>query len=574
MKRLLAPALALTVAACQRPAAPPAVCPLPATSSGASADADAPAAALVTRLREFERNLPNARLQGLVASGFITHAASVTTAYEVPANTCVSLVALGTGGIRDLDAHLFDPTGDLLVEDLETDAHPTVQLCASSPRRVYHVLDAYEGSGAYVLAALLTDRAGLATVARVLGGHPGVAAGEGGARSEVERRLNELRDGIARRGFLPVGEPTRTDFPAAGAVRVPLIVTPDRCYTVAAVAGGNLRDVDLRLYDPQGELAARDERPSVDATLQLCPPAPGTYAVEVRARGGDGMAVLQSFAADAAALGGSNALWLGERVAWGAQAMALEDVVPAVTRDLAALGYTPTRDAQGNGAVQSLGAGESREITVRAEASKCTAIAAIAGRGVSGVSVEVFDARGDLLARGRRQGAATVSVVCPTSAEELRVAIAAQSGTGSVMLRTLQASAVPAWAEGVDRVAVSDAMADAWTRAPGRWRVEGAPEKLRVGAGARRTREVSRAAGECVRYTASAGRGLPWLSLTLRDERGDRVQSATGEGSAVVVRCGASAERLQVELRSDPVNAAEVDALLTRSTRHENGSAP
>lgn len=565
--------LTLALAACQRPAPAP-VCPVRVTSSGGAARVDEPSPPLVARLREVERQLPapQVRLEGVVSHGYITHAAAVTTPIDVPPNACVSLVALGSTGVRDLDAHLFDPSGDLLVEDIETDSHPTVQLCTSTARRVYHVLEAYEGNGAYLVAAFVSDRAGFAQIARVVGGHPATAAGAGGERSDIERRMNELRDGIARRGFQPSGDPTRADFAAPGALRVPLIVTPDRCYTLAAVADGQVRDADLAVYDPQGELIARDERPAHDAALQLCPPVPVTLSVEVRARAGSGTVVLQSFSADAASLGGANALWLGDRTAWGARADTLEHTAPEVARDLGAMGFAPTTDAAGRGVSHALTPGESRETAVRAEAGRCTAVAAVAGRGVGAVRVEVFDARGDLAARGARHGAATVAVVCPTAVEELRAVVSASVGTGDVMVRSFQNTAAPSWVAGVDRVAVSEAMADAWARADGGWRADGTPEKIRIGAGSRRVRDVERASGECVRWTASAGRGLPWVSLSLRGASGDRVASSSGEGTAVVTRCGSASERLQLEVRTDPAASPEVDAVLSRAVRPEQGA--
>ncbi|MFO0608931.1 MAG: hypothetical protein U0324_37540 [Polyangiales bacterium] len=545
-------------------------CPAPGAAVAAqSASRVAPAEALVARVREVEQQTRGAgvRLAGLVAHGFISHQASVTTAVDVPENGCLALVALGSTGLRDLDAHLFDPAGDLLVEDVETDPHPTVQICTTAARRVYHVLDAYEGNGAFAVAAFVADRAGLAEVARAMGGQAAMAVGTGGERSEIERRMNELRDGIARRGFQPVGGPTRSDFAAAGARRVPVPVTPDRCYTFAAVADGEVRDADLVVYDAAGDAIARDVRDARDATVQLCPPVAATLAVEVRARSGPGVVALQAYQADAASLGGANALWLGERLAWEARAEPLAQTAPAAVARLAAAGYVPGADRLGRGVTAVLGPGESREETVEAPAGRCTAVAAFLGRGVAGARVEVFDARGELVARGPQRGGAAVAVVCPPAAETLRAALTATTGQGEAMVRTFQNAAQPAWIAGVDRVAVSEALADAWARTDGAWRAEGTPEKVRVGAGARRVREVERAAGQCVRWTASAGHGLPWVSVVLRGPGGDRVAAGEGEGTAVVTRCGAAAERLQLEVRTEPSTAPETDAVLSHAVR-------
>jgi hypothetical protein len=145
--------------------------------------------------------------------------------------------------------------------------------------------------------------------------------------------------------------------------------------------------------------------------------------------------------------------------------------------------------------------------------------------------------------------------------------VSAVTGQGEVIVRTFHSAAQPAWIADVDRVAVSESMADAWARAEGQWRADGTPEKVRVGAGARRVRDVERAAGQCVRWTAAAGRGLPWVSVVLRGAGGDRVAAGEGEGTAVVTRCGAAAERLQLEVRTDPPMAPETDAVLSRAVR-------
>jgi hypothetical protein len=560
---------ALCFVACAHTTRTTAVCPV-AVRQGES-DRVAVSPVLTQRLREIEQQVGSqGRLVGVVSHGFITHAAAVTTTLDVPANTCVSLVALGTSGVHDLDAHLYDPGGELLIEDVENDAHPTVQLCATEARRVYHHLEAFEGSGAYLVAVFHTDRQGLAQVGNAVGGRPALAAGGGGERSAIERRMNELRDGIARRGFHPVGDPTRADFPSAGTVRLPYVVTPDHCYTLAAVSDNSIRDVDLAVYDAQGELLARDERPSQDATLQLCPPIAATLSVEVRVREGNGFAVLQGFAADAASLGGANALWLGERVASAARAEPLERAVPATVRELEALGYSPTTDGLGRGTTESLLPSESREVAVRTEASKCLAIAAIAGTGIGSVRVEVFDTRGDLIARGGRGGTTSTAFVCSTAPEDLRAVVSATGGTGQVMVRTFRNNNTPAWIAGVDRVATSEAMGDAWARARVGWRADGTPEKIRIGVGSRRTQELNRAAHECVRVTASAGRGLPWISLTLRTPNGDSVATNTSEGTAVVTRCGATAEHLQAEVRTDPATQPEIDAVVSHAVRNES----
>ncbi len=523
--------------------------------------ADSP---LARRVDEFARQLAPRHVEfaGIASSGFITHGTEVTTGIEVPAGRCLSVVALASAGIRDLDAHLFDPNGELVAEDVETDAHPTVQLCATGSRRVYHVIEAFEGQGAYVVARFVTDRSGLDEVARVVGGHPGTAAGAGGDRSGAERRLNELREGIGRRGFAPSGDATRADFPSAGAQRFPLAVTPDRCYTLAALADGDITDTDLSVYDPAGEEVARDVRPDRDAFVQLCPAAAGTLAVEVRARPGVGAVLLQSFTADAATVGGANTLWLGERTAWGASAVPLAEAETAAARALAAMGYATAAHRQ----ALTLAPGELREVSVTLEPGRCTAVAATAGRGLGRLALELVDRGGDRLARGAFRAGTSVAVVCPTARETLRAVVTAEVGAGEASLTVVPGAAAPAWVAGTDPEAVSEALADGWT-AEGTWTAEGAPEKAHLGTGALRTREIDRAAGRCVRVAVSTGHGMPWVALALRGAGGEQVAAATGEGTAAVTRCGAGAEHLRLEARTDPPGAADTEAVITRWER-------
>jgi hypothetical protein len=563
----------LALTACRRDPPPPNVCPTATTStSGSERSAGPPPESLVGRVREIAGRVERdgVALQGIGSHGFITHQSAVTTAFEVPAGRCLSIVTVGTEGLRDLDAHLFEPGGDLLVEDVETDPHPTVQLCAREARRVYHVLEAYEGQGAYLVASFVSERAGLERVARVVGGHPGVAAGTGGERSDLERRMNEFRDGVARRGFQPSGDPARADFTGTGAMRFPLPVTPDRCYTLAAVAEGEVSNADLSVYDLDGDEIVRDVRPDRDAYAQFCPPAAATLSVEVRAgaNSGAGAVVLQAFAADAAALGGANTLWLGERLSWGASAVALADATPVVVRRLGSLGYAPAAGTPlGRGQTQTFAAGESREFRVATSPGRCMAVAAVGGRGLGRMRVDLYDPSGELVARGARHEAGVVAVACTSNREELRAQVAAEVGSGDATVQVFQNGALPPWASEVDRVAVAGALADAWAMSDTGWQAQGTPEKLRLGAGAVRAREFERPAGRCVRWSVATGGGAPWVALVLRGADGASLATASGEGHTSITRCGGGAERLQVEVRTDPANAPEVDAMLTRRER-------
>jgi hypothetical protein len=524
--------------------------------------------AIARRLEQLRTLLEarGARYEGVAAGGFITHGTAVTTSFDVRAGRCVSIVALSSAGISDLDAHLFAPDGEMLAEDVEEDNHPTVQLCAVEPRRVYHVLEAYAGQGAYVIAAFATDRRGLETVAQAVGGRPGTAASASATASDAERRLTELRDGIARRGFTPSADVQRAPFAAAGALRFPVAVTPDRCYTFAAFAEGAITDADLGVYDADGEEIARDVRPERDAFVQLCPASAGTLALEVRARPGPGVVVVQAFAADAASLGGANTLWLGERTAWGASATPLAQALEATQRGLATQGYTPATRAT----TLTFGSGESREERYNhagAANGACVVVAAVAGRGLGRLGTLVYDASGDLVARGAARGPASVAVVCSHARESLVVRVRAEVGSGEVGYQVFNGPPAPAWANGLERVAVSEALATQLATIQNAWRSEGTPERLRLGARAVRSREFDLPAGTCTRFAVSAGRGLPLVVLALRNPTGGTLLESANDGTATVTRCSSAAEHVRLDATTEPGGAAEFDGVLARYVR-------
>lgn len=550
--------LALVALGCVRT-----VVPAPPTASHVaptSRSDDQPVApALAARLREIADALGprGVRLEDVVARGFIAQGGHVTTGVDVAAGRCVSLVALSTAGVHDLDARLFDPDGDMLVEDVESDAHPTVQLCASEARRVFHVINAYEGQGAFLVARFVTDRRGLDEVARVVGGRPGTAGETGAARGELERRVTELRDGIARRGFQPTGDPTRLSLGEGGSVRAAFPVTPDRCYTFGAFADGELQDVDLRIIDPSGEEVARDVRRERDGVAQLCPTSAVTLSLEAAGVAGRGHVLLQAWSADASMIGGASALWLGERLAWSGSARPLDETIAIGRERVRALGFAPAAGVVDESVTLSSG-----DVVTRTRAlsrGSCTGVLASAGRGAGRVSLDLHADDGALLARGAQGEGGAFAVACGSAATRAQVRVGLESGSGEVRLMTFSATP-PSWLQGIDVATAGEAFAATWQHPSPRWRARAAPERLRVGGGARVARELERPAGRCVRIALVSGRGAA-MSLVARGEQGARIASNVGDASVLLRRCGAEAERIRVEAATEPAMSPETDAL-------------
>jgi hypothetical protein len=531
--------------------------------AGALAEAITPPPLLAQRVEGVVRGAApaGARFMRYVSSGFLTERQSVTHAIELPAG-CASLVAFASPGVGDLDARVYDANGELLVEDLEPDAHPTVQLCAEEPRRVYHGLQAFEGEGAYVLALFSGDRRGMEAIARVVGGRPGTVLSTRTADGEVERRAAELRASVGRRGFVPSMDPVRVSFAEAGAVSVPIQVAADRCYTLGAMVDGASIRGALRVFDGDGVLLAHDVRAERDPVVQLCPTAAGVLRAEVRGTAA-GSALVLAFAADAASFGGANTLWLGERTSVALTPLSVSQRLAALRARWSEGGF----EARGEPVTSAFAQSESRESAVSLEPGRCALVASVAGRGVGRVSLAAFDEQGTLLARGLASDGVALAALCGSSSRErVLVRQRVEVGGGELALWTAPGGSAPSWASGLERPLVSDAITQRFSQESA-WRPTGSPERIRVGAGAARAREIEVSAGSCVRMIAAVAGPTSSLSIVLRGPTGAELARGAGEGSARLTHCVVLPTRARVEVELDDRAASERDALLLRFDR-------
>ena len=492
------------------------------------------------------------RLDRVLSRGFLAPHGQVTSVVDLAAGECVSLVAVGSAAIRDLDAHLYDPSGDLVVEDVEVDAHPTVQLCATAPRRIYHTLEAFDGQGAYAVLLFKSDRAGLDAVARAMGGHPGAATGAAGGDAALERRVSSFRDGIARRGFQGYGDPRPVDLGDVGGMVLPLLVSPDRCYTVAAFADDEASTLSLRVLDGDLDEVASDLLGGRDAALQFCPGAEGPVAVRVERRSGRGAVVLHAFSADAAGVGGEGALWLGVRRGMGDQQTVREMSAAMSARLSAAQVVAPQM-----GAVATpvpLQPGEVRAQAMAVPAGHCALALAGGAPRVARVHLEAVEEVPARVSTGLQRG--TISAVARCAAAvtlNASLRVMAERGSGPVEMQSM-VFATPVWSSPTALEATSAALAMIGLADVG-LRLAVPPQAVAWSTGGFATLTVDRAAGRCARVGLAVG-GDDAITLTLRDGNGAVLAVDEGFGAAAVRRCGSSAERLSVEARRTTPGAA------------------
>jgi hypothetical protein len=244
--------------------------------------------------------------------GFLPSGNHASYAVRLDAGTCTTLVTLATRNVRDVDAALYTPEGELLAVDSEPNAHPTIQACTETAQDVYYVLQIIEGDGSFVVLPFVGDRDSRQVAARVIGGRPAWVQLTA-ARDGREDPMAALAEGMRKRGFVQA-RPAEQVFLARGErVRAPLPASVGECYTLAAFGDAAGERLSLRVLDARGALLAegRDDARS-HAALQLCAHTPGPYTLEIESAHG-GRITLVAFRADVATAGGDEGLWLGKR---------------------------------------------------------------------------------------------------------------------------------------------------------------------------------------------------------------------------------------------------------------------
>lgn len=208
---------------------------------------------------------------------------------DLPTGACATWVALGGGGLRDLDLRLFDGDGNEVAADAVRGEGGLVHVCpAATPEpgtAPYYVeLRAVEGSGAVVVGAFAS------------------AAGEGEGFAElfegllappvpfvqVEAALGEVRDALRERGMTLEGEPAFQRLVEGRSWRVPLAMDEGRCYVVVARGGEGVTDVDLYLYGARGAEVARDLGQDAAPRVEHCVQRATSATVEVQLFEGQG----------------------------------------------------------------------------------------------------------------------------------------------------------------------------------------------------------------------------------------------------------------------------------------------
>ena len=219
-----------------------------------------------TRLRELGY-IPTS----LGSSGTAREGQTVNVPLGLGTGDCYAVLAVGDGGIQDLDLAVTGNDHHHLIRDVSRESTALVRICADEPRYTAEIR-AYRGGGAFRIEALrLVEPAGQ----RVLGaiGLTRAAYGEWAARASAR--------GLSVRAL------TWGSAAAGESLDVPVTLLAGHCYAFGALPGPELEsgDLDVILKDSAGRLLAADLGPDSSPTVYRCAVTNESLYVSTQLRG-------------------------------------------------------------------------------------------------------------------------------------------------------------------------------------------------------------------------------------------------------------------------------------------------
>jgi hypothetical protein len=403
MKRAAAvlalPTLAVALAACGRPPAPPPNRPAPLAAPKVVPGA--------LEARPLLGDLPvNAARLGagpvaIVASGTMVEGERLGAFVEVPKDACLLAYGRSSPSLEDIDLAAFAEEGNPLAVDEGPDPRPTLLLCPPHPDRVYVAAHAASGEGLCVIAAQLVpkDRApevGHAVGARgALGGPPRTPEAWPGLEDKVRAHRTTIGGSWEEIRRVAVSTDTRV------VSSVSFSIDEGGCTDALLVPDDDVALIDADVLDGDGRLVARAKE-GTTRSVTVCSPIALAGSLQVRPHVGRGLVAVVLAKAKPDTI---KDLLTQPDIAWVAPAKPLDAVRAARNALLAKAGYGGPSSSV-NGQLQL-----ARRMTVPvglATDGSCTRIDVVAGAPLALVDAAVWDDAGSLLGDDEGADGATV----------------------------------------------------------------------------------------------------------------------------------------------------------------------
>ncbi|MFW6052167.1 MAG: hypothetical protein ACODAU_13395 [Myxococcota bacterium] len=216
------------------------------------------------------------------ARGNLTEGRNRDFTVELEGGKCYAILAVGDGGVRDLDLILRDPNGNTLDRDVEEDARPVVRVCPERSGAFTMRVQMRKGEGQFVYAPYTWPRG---------------TRGPFGLSGLIYVRLAEVTALLQNEGYAPSPDytPGKGTLDRAGASAAhALELDGGQCYTVLVVGGQGINDLDTALIE-NGREVATDGTHNAFPSLRHCPESDGRYRLQIRAPKGSGEYFYQVF---------------------------------------------------------------------------------------------------------------------------------------------------------------------------------------------------------------------------------------------------------------------------------------
>jgi len=454
-------------------------------------------------------------------------------ALDLPTDRCTTMIAIGGGRMRELDARLFDGEGAELAQDAIDGEGALLHVCpegAAGTLPHYLELRAERGAGAVVIGAFHSPHGAGEGFGDLFDEVLDPAVGFEDVEAALAATTRVLRD----RGMRAEGEARVVGVAEGEAVRQQILLEPGRCYVGVAQGGEGLRDVDLYLFDGAGAELARDIGGDATPRVEHCPSVEGVATLEAQAFEGAGAIALAVFSGAPVddeepppAPETQDGLDAFEPLPW---LLAQADVFSARGYGDPLLLVREATIAPGETAVHEVVVGPG-----------CAVVLGAGGPGELDLDLYLADPEGELVDRDVRVARTATVAACSPSVRTYEVRV---KGYGRGRYALARLAAAPELDE-LAALRVEPSLAD--HRRRGFELVRSARVELSSERPLRERFEVPE--GRCAVALAGGGEGVLDLDLLLRDEAGTLLATDTGPAPwAALGQCG-GAGPLEIELR-------------------------
>lgn len=195
---------------------------------------------------------------------------------ELEGGRCYAILAVGDGGVRDLDLHLLDPSGREVDRDIAQDPRPTVRVCPQRSGSYQMQVEMTAGAGSYVYAPYRWPRG---------------TRGPFGLEGLIYVRMAEVTALLSVEGFEPDPgfTPENGQLRREGATATHDVqLNRGQCYAIVVAGGDGVNDLDVTLSQGGNQLASDFGSRNAFPSVRHCATQDGSYRITITAANGSG----------------------------------------------------------------------------------------------------------------------------------------------------------------------------------------------------------------------------------------------------------------------------------------------